>query len=174
MKKIIILHGLGGSSEENWFPWARMELEKKGFNVLVPNLSNSSKPDSNEWNEEIKKLIKDDEDVILIGHSLGGTAIYKLCEDKDIKIKKAIIIAAPFNDLGWKELRTYFQGIADHNVANIEECILMYSIDDPYVPLGHSTEYAKRINNSEIIMHEKMGHFNFKGMFLELIRIVER
>jgi len=174
MKKILILHGLGGSSKENWFPWAKLKLEKKGMKVIVPDLPNAMNPDSDDWNASIKKLIKNDEEITVIGHSLGGTAIYKLCEDNKIKIKEAIIIAAPFNDLGWDNLKLFFTGIKDYSVCNIEKCTLMYSDNDPYVPLNHAEEFKKRIQGSEILIYRKIGHFNFEGPFLDLLKILQK
>ena len=36
MKRVVIVHGWGGSPEDNWIPWLRKEMEKGGFEVIVP------------------------------------------------------------------------------------------------------------------------------------------
>ncbi|MDP2641835.1 MAG: alpha/beta hydrolase [bacterium] len=38
MKRVFIIHGWEGNPEEGWFPWAKKELEKKGFEVNVPSM----------------------------------------------------------------------------------------------------------------------------------------
>jgi hypothetical protein len=36
MKTAIIIHGTGGSPDENWFPWMKTQLEEQGYRVFVP------------------------------------------------------------------------------------------------------------------------------------------
>ena len=49
----IIVHGIQGSPEENWFPWLKKELELSGCNVFVPQFPNPQKPVLSEWLETL-------------------------------------------------------------------------------------------------------------------------
>ncbi|PIN68395.1 hydrolase, partial [Candidatus Woesearchaeota archaeon CG11_big_fil_rev_8_21_14_0_20_57_5] len=36
MKTVFIFHGTEGYPEENWFSWLKQELERIGYQVVVP------------------------------------------------------------------------------------------------------------------------------------------
>ncbi len=72
MANVIIVHGLGANSRDNWFPWLKGELERLGCSVTVPDFPNSNNPKLDEWLTEFHRHNKKiDENTILIGHSLG-------------------------------------------------------------------------------------------------------
>jgi len=66
-----ILHGLGAHAGENWFPWLKDKLEKRGEKVIVPNLPNTHGPTLKEWLSAFKKEVAKHGEGIIIGHSLG-------------------------------------------------------------------------------------------------------
>ncbi len=77
MKRVFIIHGWGGYPEEGWFPWLKKELEERGFNVQVPAMPDPSHPQKDAWLEKLREIIgTSDEETYLVGHSLGGGAIY--------------------------------------------------------------------------------------------------
>jgi len=43
-KKAIIVHGWGGNPGEGWFPWAKSQLERLGYDVLIPAMPNPDSP----------------------------------------------------------------------------------------------------------------------------------
>ena len=43
MKRVFIIHGWGGNPETEWIPWTKKQLEKKGFQVEVPEMLTSQK-----------------------------------------------------------------------------------------------------------------------------------
>jgi hypothetical protein len=44
MKRAVILHCWGGKSDYAWYPWAKTELEKQGYQVTVPDMPNTDNP----------------------------------------------------------------------------------------------------------------------------------
>ena len=44
MKNTLILHGWGGSSDDNWAPWLKNQVEYKADETFVPNLPNTDNP----------------------------------------------------------------------------------------------------------------------------------
>ena len=72
MKKAYMIHGWDGTSEENWFPWLRRELESKGFEVIAPQMPDADLPRIKKWVSALKSIVKDpDENTYFVGHSMG-------------------------------------------------------------------------------------------------------
>ena len=44
MKNTLIVHWWLGSSEENWLPWLKNEIQYKADEVFIPNLPNTDIP----------------------------------------------------------------------------------------------------------------------------------
>ena len=50
MKNALILHGTDGTPQDNWFSWLGEELQKKGYQVWVPQLPEADKPNPETYN----------------------------------------------------------------------------------------------------------------------------
>ena len=55
MKKVYMIHGWAGSSEDNWFPWLKENLEGKGVQVEVFDMPNTKRPKIEEWVRFLEK-----------------------------------------------------------------------------------------------------------------------
>lgn len=80
MKKIFIIHGLSGSPNGGWRPWLMSELEKKDLYACALAMPSPDTPTVEEWCKEIDRHIYPEDEVYLIGHSLGATAILRYLE----------------------------------------------------------------------------------------------
>ena len=103
--RVLIFHGWGASSRDNWFPWLKKELESEGHDVLVPDMPNSRTPNLSEWMAKVDE-IGIDEETVCIGHSLGTILLLRVMEKK--KLKKSFLIASFDNDLGIQEIKSFF------------------------------------------------------------------
>ena len=96
MKNALILHGAGNTSQGNWFPWLKKELEKEGYTVWSPDLPNSDEPNREDWLKTIfsNKEWQFNENSIIIGHSAGATTILRILEklSEGKQINKAILV----------------------------------------------------------------------------------
>src|SRR3989339_1433745 len=49
--QVLLIHGIHGNSQENWFPWLKKELEQKGCEVFVPDFPDTAETSMREWLE---------------------------------------------------------------------------------------------------------------------------
>ncbi len=145
----VLLHGYTGSPNKNFFPWLKKELESRGYNVFVPKLPNTNKPNINKQVEHVLKNEKFDENTVLLGHSLGSVVALKVVENLKVKIKK-LILAAGFidsklisNDKPYKKSFNWkfdFEKIK----RNVGEIIILRDLKDTEI----RKEQAERIYNA--------------------------
>ncbi|MDB5195610.1 MAG: putative Alpha/beta fold family hydrolase [Parcubacteria group bacterium] len=93
MKNALILHGTGTKNTEFWFPYVKKELEKKGFDVWLPQLPHDEVPNLKEWVTFVLEHGKFTEETIIIGHSAGAQLILSLLEKVDVPVKQAILVS---------------------------------------------------------------------------------
>lgn len=173
MKKLYMIHGWGGSSEDNWFPWLKSELEKKKNNIeiYVFDMPDSETPRIEKWvgylEEEIKEV---DEHTYFIGHSIGCQTIMRFLEKlhKHKKIGGCIFIAGWFNltketyeDEGdkklmhpWTTRQIDFSRVLDH----CDNFLAIFSKNDPYVHISDSKIFEEKLN-AKVIIEKNKGHF---------------
>ena len=57
MKRVFIVHGWDFNPIMNWYLWLANELKKKGFEVHVLTMPNTSEPKIDEWVSHLKKVV---------------------------------------------------------------------------------------------------------------------
>lgn len=159
-KRILIIHGWESNSKEHWFLKEKERLEKLGHEVVVPNMPNTFHPKKEQWVKVIQDFNLDDRS-ILIGHSLGGTAILRYLEKIDEKIKRCVLIATPIKSLNFKATDNFFE--PDFNwqkiKQNCEEFFILNQTKDPWVPLQHGEDLASYVNG-RLMKIEEDDHFD--------------
>lgn len=153
-KRVLIIHGWEASSKDHWFLEEKERLEKLGCEVVVPDMPNTLLPKKNEWMQVIKDF-NPDENSILIGHSLGGTAILRFLEEVSDIVGKCILIATPIRKLENEEydfspVYGFFEPDIDYQKIkqNCRKFIIINQTDDPWVPLQHGKDLAHYTNGS--------------------------
>ena len=165
MKRVIIIHCWEGYPEYCWYPWVKKELEIKGFHVEVPAFPNTEKPKLNKWLPMLKKIAdQPSENLYLIGHSLGCITIMRYLESlaKDQKIGGVVFVAGFTKNVGYKEIKTFFE--TPVNFKKIKNkvkngFVAIHSDDDPYVNLKYADIFEKKLG-AEIIIKHNAKHFS--------------
>ncbi|MFH0954516.1 MAG: alpha/beta hydrolase [Candidatus Micrarchaeota archaeon] len=160
MKRILLVHGWGGTHPKHWQAWLQKELEKSGHEVFFPLLPKADDPIETDWVNEILKLpVKWDSNTILVGHSLGVPTILRCLEKlkPSQKIGEAILVAGFCRDLKIPEIANFVNHPFDWNKIK-KQCakfVAIISDNDPYVPLYQSMFVCERLGIVPII--EKNG-----------------
>lgn len=174
MKNALILHGTNDHSQKNWFDWLRIELEKEGYRVWVPDLPKASHPNIKRYNKFL--LEKNDwefnKESIIIGHSSGSVSIFGLLQvlPKDIKVKSCYLVGSFKNDLGWDVLDGLFEESFDFKKIKqkTKEFHFIHSDNDPYCPLDHAEYLCEQVSGELIILpgqkHFSVGTYGEKYM----------
>ena len=169
MKRVLIMHGTAGNSQENWFPWLKVELEKKGYIVWVPNLPGSEHPSIHTYNKFIlgHKQFNFNADTIIVGHSSGAVATLGLLQElpENTKINKVYLVGAFNGDLGWSELKNFYEKPFDFELIKTKanQFIFIHSDNDPYCPLEHAQFLAQQ-TDGELIVIPGQKHFSVSTM----------
>ncbi|OIP79950.1 hypothetical protein COW94_05175 [Candidatus Peregrinibacteria bacterium CG22_combo_CG10-13_8_21_14_all_44_10] len=162
MKNVVICHCYGCAPDSNWFPWLRGELEKEGFVVRVPDFGQANVPDYHKWHGALESSLEglQPDETILVGHSLGAALIPRFLGGWDKgPFKATFLVAAPFDNVGWKVLQPFFDNsdLASSAGSKMGKLTLINSDDDPYIPVDHADKY-KDLFGGDIIVEHAMEH----------------
>jgi len=164
MKRVIIIHCWEGYPNYCWYPKIKKDLEEKGFTVSVPEMPRTDLPKFSAWLQKLKETIGNpDEDLFLVGHSLGCITILKYLEslENDKKIGGAVLVAGFTDNLGFKEIANFFEEPVNlEKIKNrCKKFVAIHSDNDPYVSLKYGDEFKNKLN-AELIIKHNMGHFS--------------
>ena len=152
--------------------WKQTISDKLGLNyeVLNPRMPNASYARYDEWKlyfEAVTKVL--DNNVILIGHSLGGIFLAKYLSENKFpkKIDALFLLAAPYEKNG-ESLGDFKLGTnLDKVNKQVKKIYILHSEDDPVVPMTDSDKYISALPSAELVVFEDKGHFNteeFSGL----------
>ena len=162
--------------------WALDYFDKqlgKNFKIIRPRMplqENAKYEDWKMWFERHTPFLENN--IILIGGSLGGIFLAKyLSENKfSKKILSAYLVCPPFDDtLKVEDLRGGFKLKADLSLMekNCKNLYLMFSENDPIVPVSHAKKYENKLKNAKIIIYKnKNGHFKVSE-FPEIVKMIK-
>ncbi len=148
--------------------WKATLPEKLGedFEVIAPRMPNSNNAKYLEWKIWFEKFIPYLElEIILIGHSLGGTFLVKYLSENDLpkKIKATFLIAPPYDiHLHSSESLCDFKPPKKLNKFQNQggKIFIYHSKDDPVIPFSNAQKYQKSLPKAELIIFKNREHFN--------------
>lgn len=179
MTDVFIIHGIGGSPHENWFPWLKTELEKLGCRVFVPNFPDSENPKLESWLDAFEKYKPQLGNSVVVGHSLGVAFLLSVIERLDRPVKAAFFVAgfaSPLNNPEFDESIETFVGKQfewGKIRINCRKFYVINSDDDPYVPLEQGRNIAKNLK-TELIVLKNAGHMNEGAGFARFDFLLEK
>lgn len=173
---ILILHKFGGSPSDAWYSAVKQEMQAQGHRVVIPQLPNPNEPKLAAWLKTALQSYRDHQPEIVIGHSLGGSLVFRLLEQVGGEgvVKKAIVVAPPVYAKPEDNLhRTEFfnQPLNWGNLKSFPiQYTIFYSSDDQSVSQEHA-ELVRDKLEAEYKLFFNRGHF-LQTEFPELIQAI--
>ncbi|MEM2916089.1 MAG: alpha/beta fold hydrolase [Candidatus Woesearchaeota archaeon] len=187
MRRVFIIHGWGGHPNEKWRPWLKSELEKRGFQVIMPQMPDTDIPRIDAWVKHLKDIVgKPDKDTYFVGHSIGCPAILRYLQTISTPIGGALFIAGFWQSIHEEKLKNDEElaifkpwlttPINSEKIRKVlKKSIALFSDNDPWIPLSEAEAYRKEIGAEIVIEHNK-GHFGEKTLtkLPEALKAIEK
>ena len=149
----------------------------EAYDVLTPRLPNNDNAKYEHWKLWFTRCAEVfDDEVLLIGHSLGGMFLVTYLAQHTVPytIRALILVAAPYHidnitrvPEGWRVPEDITR------VAKQAKHIhLFQSSDDQVVPSEHAYVYREHLPQATLHMFEDRGHFN-QATFPELVSVLQ-
>jgi predicted alpha/beta hydrolase family esterase len=149
------------TDKTDWKPWLRKQLGEE-YEVFTPTMPNKSNAQFEEWKIWFEKILeKLGEEIILIGHSLGGAFLSKYLTLYKVnqKIKAVCLVAAVYE----KDTEGYTLAsfeLPENLNLQTENIYLYHSTDDPVVSINELEKYKKALPNAKVRVLEGKKHIN--------------
>lgn len=144
-----------------------------GYEVVYPRMPNEDSPEYASWKSQIEtQLASLEGEVILVGHSLGGSVLLKYLSEEKLEkpIAGLFLIAPPYwgADDDWQaEAYTLREDFAT-KLPTIPRIFFYHSRDDEWVPFAHLALYAEKLPQATIREFDGRGH-QFKNDLSEVV-----
>lgn len=181
MKKVFIIHGYGGMPNKGWRPWLMRELAKINIWACALQMPMVDNPKKNDWVEKIKYEIAlgggPENDIYLVGHSLGVCAILHYLQGNNIcKIKGAVLVSGPIYILSKEKYRpidNFMDSDFDYKKIkeNCEKFVVIHGDNDQAVPYSHGIELANNLS-CELMTVKKGDHLSYGNKLNKLPQVL--
>jgi len=179
MTRLIFIPGNGGgTTQDNWFPSVKKELEHAGIEVIDAQFPDPQLARQSFWLPFLLNELKVDEHTILVGHSSGALAAMKLAETQ--KILGSVLVGACHTDLGLEteKLSGYFDTPWDWKSIKAHQkwIVLFASQDDNLISIQEPRHIHQQLG-CEYHEYKDQGHFGgdyYKPDFPELSMAILR
>ena len=179
MKNIILIHGFNGMPKI--FEYFKIELEKRGYNVIMPDFPIREEITVEGYYRTFDKY-KDifNSNLIVIAHSIGNSMVIKYMYKNNLLAGKYISLAGFAKDF-YNEGRDVLNEKVKLAVLNdnelqytkeiIKDRYSIYSKDDHIVPYELLKEFSKLIDSKSYSI-DGIGHMGKKSGLEELPEVI--
>ncbi|OHA10885.1 MAG: hypothetical protein A3H71_00030 [Candidatus Sungbacteria bacterium RIFCSPLOWO2_02_FULL_48_13b] len=165
-KRLVLLHGKGGSPRSNFLPGLKKELEARGYEVEAPQMPGADEPDDVEQRDYVLEHCQFDENTTVLGHSFGGLVALRVLET-GVKVNRVILVGAPFSGkyLDGKSRPTVTAAIRrgfdfDKIKKNARSFTALYDTHDNVIPTSEGEAFAEKLSANLVKVEAKEPHFS--------------
>ncbi|MFA5270448.1 MAG: alpha/beta fold hydrolase [Patescibacteria group bacterium] len=149
----------------------------EGYQVFTPEMPNKQNAHYEEWKIWFEKMLPFlEDDVILVGHSLGGIFLPKYLSENIFprKIKAVVLVSPPYDSEGLEPPLADF--VLTKPLTQFAEqapnIYIVHGDQDPVVPHSHAEKYIKELPGAKLITIRGGDHFN-QPEFPELVELIK-
>ena len=158
-KKVLIVHGWGGSDFPHWQAWLAGELAKDYGCVHFLRFADVEYPHLSTWGNELVDVLESFKPDIVICHSVACSLWLHLCNEKRLKVvENLFLVAPPSMTCNIPELKSFFPLITPRSI-NANKVLLIVSDNDPYMNLDEAKVLQKELA-VEMEVLQGAGHIN--------------
>lgn len=152
--------------KEKWSARLQTDLGEQ-YDVLAPHMPNSDLPLYEEWKVWFENILTVlDDELIIVGHSLGGMFLLKYFSEEtvDKKVLGLFSVAAPHYDKGEEWYERFEKSGFDigddlSKVMQVEKVFLYHSTDDVIAPFDQLAFYREKLPEATVQEFDDRGHF---------------
>ena len=160
-------HGVGGNGHSAFFDSARSTLESKGAKTVAPSYPNPDDPDFALWCDLFHSELASNwsgEDIILVGHSLGGFFTLRLlgefAGEEWTKKLVGVVLVAPTATKRPNRRRIYSEEIKWENIVKLDfRLTLLFSLDDDHISKEHPDYVIEKLGGMKGFKYVEMNGF---------------
>ena len=165
MKNYVIIHALGRTGHDYWYPWLKKEIENKGYICFVPTMPGLENMSYATWEKEFEKIVSYiNNESVVIGHSTGSIFLAHYLIKHKLSVRKFIGVVS-FNEPNFDESRedwdkinkTFFIPNLEDLKSFAKERICFYSPTDIY-DFNKLNKFAEQVSAQKVII-QNGGHF---------------
>ncbi|MEN2767070.1 alpha/beta hydrolase [Ornithinibacillus xuwenensis] len=175
-KQVLFIHCAGpqGNQQgsEGLVEYLQQNLSNE-YSLLNPSMPNPEEPVYHQWKKELQKNFDSlTGEVILVGHSLGGTVLLKYLSEEEcnVSIRGLFIVATPYWGIDRDWSRSDFV-LDERFYAKLPQSIDTYfyhSMHDETVPINHLVQLTKGFADTTIRIQDGSSHL-FENGLAELV-----
>jgi predicted alpha/beta hydrolase family esterase len=176
MKKQVLFVHCGGTQGPNCgsrdlVDYLKAELGAS-YDVLYPQMPDPDNPQYALWKFTLQQALHyADDNIILVGHSLGGSVLMKFLSEEiaEKNIAGLFLIAPPFfSATTWKVDDFIVEQHLFQRLQQVDHIFLYHSRDDEVVPVSHQLLYADKLPTAAVRELPEGGHL-FTGGIIALV-----
>ncbi|MET3697042.1 hypothetical protein SAMN05877753_101379 [Bacillus oleivorans] len=171
-KTVLFIHSAGPQDPEhgssNLSAYLENELRDK-YQFVIPKMPSPENPKYVRWKDQLEKELNMlNGEVILIGHSLGGSVLLKYLSEEsyNLTFSGLFIISSPYwgLDKDWQSKEFTLQNNFEQNLPAIPHLFLYHSRDEDIVPFKHHKIYAEKLPQATSRELEGRQHLFHNGL----------
>jgi predicted alpha/beta hydrolase family esterase len=163
-KQVLFIQGAGAGAYEEDRELVKSLRDTLGtdYNVLYPKMPEEESSGYEPWKAQIsKELAMLDGEVILVGHSVGGSMLLKYLSEESVEPPLAgiFLIATPYWGSGGWQLDAFT--VDEGRAAALLKALPVFfyhSRDDDVVPFAHLAMHAEKFPHATIREFDRRGH----------------